>query len=144
MYARWWSTPVKFLLLPYTYVTHIPTPAFSFFTFVIPIIYFARRTFNGLRFPSIFNKIPRLWFYKSNVNDYLMKKGLCHVKDSVTIYHLTESLCKMVYFSVTSILLKQWDKMCLALDCAHHMIMNWSCVGVHIRISIKIIYILDK
>ena len=46
--------PLKFSIHPSTTSPYTSTPAFSFFTFVIPIIYFARRTFNGLRFPSLF------------------------------------------------------------------------------------------
>jgi hypothetical protein len=43
------------------------------------------------------------------------------MKDNDPIYHLTESLLKLVYFWVTSILLKSCDKMLLALDRAHHI-----------------------
>jgi hypothetical protein len=42
------------------------------------------------------------------------------VKDNVPIYHLTESLFKIIDFLVTSILLKSCDKIWSALDRAHH------------------------
>ena len=43
------------------------------------------------------------------------------MKDNVTIYHLTESLFKIIDFLLTSILLKSRDKMWLAIDRAHHI-----------------------
>ena len=43
------------------------------------------------------------------------------MKENVLIYHLTESLFKIIDFWVTFILLKSCDKMWLALDCAHHI-----------------------
>ena len=46
------------------------------------------------------------------------------MKDNVTIYHLTESLFKIIYFLPTSILLKSYDKMWLAIDRAHHTIFH--------------------
>ena len=70
----------------------------------------------------ILNKNTRFGFYIFNVNDYLIRKGLCHVKDKVPIYHLTESLFKIIDFLVTSILLKSCDKIWSALDRAHHTI----------------------
>jgi len=44
------------------------------------------------------------------------------VKDNDQIYHLTESLFKIIDFSVTSIHLKTCDKIWLALDRAHHIL----------------------
>ena len=38
------------------------------------------------------------------------------MKDNDLIYHLTESLFKIIDFLVTSIFLKSYDKMWLALD----------------------------
>ncbi len=43
------------------------------------------------------------------------------MKDNDTIYHLTESLIELVYFSIISIFLKSCDKMWLALDRVHHI-----------------------
>ena len=43
------------------------------------------------------------------------------MKDNVTIYHLTESLFKIIYFLLTSILLKSYDKMWLTIDRAHYI-----------------------
>ena len=43
------------------------------------------------------------------------------MKDNVTIYHLTESLFKIIYFLLIFILLKSCNKTWLALDCLHHI-----------------------
>ena len=58
--------------------------------------------------------------YIFNVNNYLTRKRLYHMKDNDLIYHLTESLFKIIDFLVTSILLKLYNKIWLALDRAHY------------------------
>ena len=50
------------------------------------------------------------------------------MKDNVPIYHLIESLFKIIDFLVTFILLKSCDKIWLALDCTHHT--NFHKVGL--------------
>ena len=87
----------------------------------------------------ILNKNTWFWFYIFNVNDYLIRKGLCHVKDNVPIYHLTESLFKIINFLVTFIFLKSCDKIWLALDCAYHSIYCTSKTEYHIFLTEEVL-----